>query len=97
MPIWGGVSEKASHGLLAACRISDMKCDGFRALLYIEPGRCRFISRNNNVMTRFATLAGQVADTLIIDEAIIDGEIIAADETVLRPAARPAAGRLCRV
>ena len=59
----------------------DFKYDGFRAICYLEHRRNRLISRNNNVMTRFEALAGQLAAALNIDEAILDGEIIAADET----------------
>ena len=59
----------------------DFKYDGFRGLCYIEQGRCRFISRNGNVMSRFEVLADQVAAVLDVDEAIIDGEVIVADET----------------
>src|SRR6516164_3330936 len=59
----------------------DFKYDGFRALCYLERGRCRFISRNGNVLSRFEALGDQVAALLQIDEAIIDGEVIAVDET----------------
>jgi ATP-dependent DNA ligase len=59
----------------------DFKYDGFRALCYIEQGRCRFISRNGNVLSRFEALGEQVAAVLDVDDAIIDGEVIAADET----------------
>jgi len=59
----------------------DFKYDGFRALCYIEQGRCRVISRNGNVLSRFEALGDQVAAVLDIDEAVIDGEVIAADET----------------
>src|SRR5580704_10518846 len=59
----------------------DFKYDGFRALCYLEQRRNRLISRNNNIMTRFDALADQVAAALNIDDAILDGEIIAADET----------------
>jgi bifunctional non-homologous end joining protein LigD len=59
----------------------DVKYDGFRALCYIDQGRNSLISRNNNVMTRFDALAGQVAAMLGVDDAILDGEVIAADET----------------
>jgi len=59
----------------------DFKYDGFRALCYIEQGRCRFISRNGNVLSRFEALGDQVAAVLGVDNAIIDGEVIAADET----------------
>jgi bifunctional non-homologous end joining protein LigD len=59
----------------------EFKYDGYRALCYIEPRRNRLISRNNNIMTRFDALADQVAAALEVDDAIIDGEIIAVDET----------------
>jgi bifunctional non-homologous end joining protein LigD len=59
----------------------DFKYDGFRALCYLERGRCRFISRNGNVLSRFEALGDQLAGMLQIDEAIIDGEVVAVDET----------------
>ena len=59
----------------------DFKYDGFRALCYLEQRRNRLISPNNNIMTRFDAFADQVAAALNIDDAILDGEIIAADET----------------
>jgi bifunctional non-homologous end joining protein LigD len=62
----------------------DFKYDGFRGLCYIEQGRwagCRFLSRNGNVLSRFEALGDQLAALLRIDEAIIDGEVVAADET----------------
>ena len=39
------------------------------------------ISRNGNLMSRFAGLSDQVAASLDVGDAILDGEIIAADET----------------
>ena len=59
----------------------EFKYDGFRALCYIEPGRCRFISRLGNSMTRFDGLADQLAAGLGVENAIMDEEVIAADET----------------
>jgi bifunctional non-homologous end joining protein LigD len=59
----------------------EFKYDGFRALCYIEQRRCRFISRRGNVLTRFNALCDQVAAELDVDDAILDGEVIAADET----------------
>ena len=59
----------------------DLKYDGFRALCYLEQGRCRLISRNGNLMNRFAGLGDQIAASLDVGDAILDGEIIAADET----------------
>ncbi len=59
----------------------DLKYDGFRALCYLQEGRCRLISRNGNVMRRFAGLRDQIAASLDVGDAILDGEVIAADET----------------
>ena len=61
--------------------IFDLKYDGFRALAYLEHGRCRLISRNGNLMSRFARLSDQIAALLDVGDAILDGEVIAADET----------------
>jgi ATP-dependent DNA ligase len=59
----------------------DLKYDGFRALCYVEQGRGRLISRNGNQLTRFAALADELASVLAVEAAILDGEVIAADET----------------
>jgi ATP-dependent DNA ligase len=59
----------------------DLKYDGFRGLGYLDRGRNRLISRNNTVMTRFEALADQIASLLDVHDAILDGEVIAADET----------------
>jgi len=62
--------------------VFDFKYDGFRGLCYIEQGRCRFISRNCNVLSRFEALGDEVATVLLgVDDAVIDGEVIAPDET----------------
>jgi ATP-dependent DNA ligase len=49
----------------------EFKYDGFRGLCYLEQGRCRFISRNGNVLSRFEVLGDQVTAVLDVDEAII--------------------------
>lgn len=59
----------------------DLKYDGFRALAYLEQGRCWLISRNGNPMHRFADLGDRIAAALDVGDAILDGEIIVADET----------------
>ena len=59
----------------------DVKYDGFRALCHIERGRCLLISRNGKPLSRFASLGAELAYVLGVDEAIIDGEVIVADET----------------
>jgi bifunctional non-homologous end joining protein LigD len=59
----------------------DLKYDGFRALCYLERGRCHLISRNGNPMHRFAGISDRIAASLDVSDAILDGEVIAADET----------------
>jgi len=59
----------------------EFKYDGFRGLWYFDRGRARLISRNGNPMARFDRLADQVAATLNVDEAILDGEVIVTDAT----------------
>ena len=61
--------------------VFDLKYDGFRGICYLEPGYCRMISRNGNLMSRFASLGDQIAASLDVGDAILDGEVIAADET----------------
>jgi bifunctional non-homologous end joining protein LigD len=53
----------------------DFKYDGFRAVCYL------LISRNGNLLGRFDELGNQLAAELGLDEAIFDGEVIAADAT----------------
>jgi bifunctional non-homologous end joining protein LigD len=59
----------------------ECKYDGFRALYHLERGRCRIVSRRGNVLDRFAAFGEQLATELAVDEAILDGELIAADAT----------------
>jgi len=59
----------------------DLKYDGFRALCYLEQGRCRLISRNGNLMSRFEGFGEKIPASLDVGDAILDGEIISADET----------------
>jgi bifunctional non-homologous end joining protein LigD len=67
----------------------EVKYDGFRGLCYVEHAHCRFISRRGNLFTRFdvlgeqvgSALCGHVVSELGVDDAILDGEVITADET----------------
>jgi bifunctional non-homologous end joining protein LigD len=34
----------------------EFKYDGYRGLCYVEHGRCQFVSRNGNILSRFAAL-----------------------------------------
>ena len=59
----------------------DFKYDGFRALCYLEHRRCLLISRNGNHLSRFDELGAELAALLDVDEAILDGEVIATDDS----------------
>jgi bifunctional non-homologous end joining protein LigD len=61
--------------------IFEFKYDGFRALYYVENGRSWFLSRNGNHLTRFDDLSGRLIRELDVSNAVLDGEVIAADET----------------
>jgi len=59
----------------------EVKWDGYRALAYVEAGRARLVSRNQNDLTgAFAELAAELPKRVRAREALIDGEIVALDE-----------------
>lgn len=60
--------------------VYELKYDGFRALLYLEHGRARLISRNGNTFTRFGDLCAELAGEIRVTNAIIDGEIVCFDD-----------------
>ena len=52
--------------------VFDVKYDGFRAICYLDQRRCRMISRNGNLMSRFVGLGDQIAASLDVGDAILD-------------------------
>jgi len=59
----------------------EIKWDGYRAIAFIENAQTRLVSRNQNDLTgRFPELAGLASD-ITAKTAILDGEIVALDET----------------
>ncbi|MGB2663155.1 MAG: hypothetical protein WAK48_04070 [Candidatus Acidiferrum sp.] len=58
--------------------IFELKHDGFRALAYVEEGKCRLISRNSNLFKSFESLKTSLGK-LRVQNAILDGEIICID------------------
>ena len=64
-----------------AAWLFDLKYDGFRALLEIDGGEARLVSRNRNRFRHLDPLAAALAKRLKVSNAILDGEIICADET----------------
>ena len=57
------------------------KFDGFRGLLYINADSATFYSKRGLVLKRFSRLAADVRDALGVRNAILDGEVLAIDET----------------
>jgi bifunctional non-homologous end joining protein LigD len=57
----------------------ELKYDGFRALAYIEQGRCRLVSRNGHEFSSFGSLASSLAKISNEGGVILDGEITCVD------------------
>ena len=57
----------------------EIKHDGFRALAVIEEGRCRFFSRKKHRLTGFRDLGEAIVKEVRVDNAILDGELVATD------------------
>jgi bifunctional non-homologous end joining protein LigD len=59
----------------------EIKWDGYRALAFVEDGKARLVSRNQNDLTEaFAELAAELPARVRARRALIDGEIVALDE-----------------
>ena len=58
----------------------ELKYDGFRALLKIDAAGARLVSRKRNRFRHLDPLAAALAKLLRVNNAILDGEIICADE-----------------
>ncbi len=58
----------------------EIKWDGYRAVAFVDGGKARLVSRNQNDMTRQFTELRDLADSLRARTAILDGEIVALDE-----------------
>jgi bifunctional non-homologous end joining protein LigD len=59
----------------------EIKWDGYRALAYVEDGRARLVSRNQNDLTAaFAEVAAELPGRLRAKSALLDGEIVALDD-----------------
>ena len=48
----------------------EIKYDGFRALAYVEDGKCQLTSRNEHDYTRFKSLMQSIAVELDVDDAV---------------------------
>jgi bifunctional non-homologous end joining protein LigD len=60
----------------------EVKWDGYRALAYIVGGEAALTSRNGNDLTdRFASVAKEVVKAVKTPHCVLDGEVVALDET----------------
>jgi bifunctional non-homologous end joining protein LigD len=59
----------------------EVKWDGVRAIAYAQPGRLRLESRNLNEITAAYPEVRGVLDDIGMHEAVLDGEIVAFDES----------------
>jgi bifunctional non-homologous end joining protein LigD len=57
----------------------ELKYDGFRALAYLEQGRCRLVSRNGHAFSSFGSLSLSLAKIPHEGGIILDGEIACVD------------------
>jgi bifunctional non-homologous end joining protein LigD len=60
--------------------IFEIKHDGFRALAFIEGGKCDLVSRNGNAFRKFDTLTEWLAKRLNVQSALLDGEVACLDQ-----------------
>ncbi len=58
----------------------EIKHDGFRALAYIDDGKCKLVSRNNFDYKRFADLMAVMPHDIRGKSAILDGELVVLDD-----------------
>jgi len=57
----------------------ELKHDGFPSLAYVEHGRCRLVSRNDNELHSFQSRNAAIADELKEHSVVLDGEIVCID------------------
>jgi bifunctional non-homologous end joining protein LigD len=58
----------------------ELKWDGYRAVAFIEDGRLRLVSRNQNDLTAQFSELGTIPKSVRAQRAILDGEIVALDD-----------------
>ena len=58
----------------------ELKHDGFRALAFVQDGKCRLVSRNGNDFKSFTNLCAAIPKHLKAKSAALDGEIVCLDE-----------------
>jgi bifunctional non-homologous end joining protein LigD len=73
--------ERARGPFTHADWFFEIKWDGFRALAYIENGRCRLVSRNGNEFKSFSALNVSLPLECRAQRAVLDGEIVCLNDS----------------
>ena len=60
--------------------IYEVKWDGYRAVAFVEDGKARLVSRNQNELTAEFPEIASALRSLPLENAILDGEVVALDE-----------------
>jgi ATP-dependent DNA ligase len=68
-----------AHPFDGAEWLFELKYDGFRALAYLENGRCRLVSRNGHAFSSFDSLASSLTKIPHDGGLILDGELACVD------------------
>jgi bifunctional non-homologous end joining protein LigD len=53
----------------------EAKVDAFRAIAFVDRGRCRLVSRNGHVFKSWPSLCTDVAQVVRAESAVLDGEL----------------------
>jgi bifunctional non-homologous end joining protein LigD len=56
--------------------VFELKHDGFRALAHVDHFTCRLVSRNCHVFKQWPNLCEEVAHSLRVRRAVVDGEVV---------------------
>src|SRR5215475_4352963 len=73
---WPAPLERARTPFSHPDWLFEIKWDGFRALAYIDRGRCRLLSRNRNEFKSFPALILALPVEFGGQSAVLDGEIV---------------------
>jgi len=74
------LSETAEKAFDDPAWLFEIKWDGYRAVAFIEDGKVRLVSRNQNDLTAKYPELQTIPESLKAKRAVLDGEIVALDE-----------------
>src|ERR1017187_8113671 len=74
------LAESVAEPFDGAQWLFEIKWDGYRAIAFIENGKVRLVSRNQNDLTARYPELNDMAQLIKAKTAILDGEVVALDE-----------------